>query len=276
MELSDDCDVDITTFINPHLFWVVVKNKVRKKMLANLDIQIQLSLTEIKNCSGLDIGQMVVAVIDGFSYRAVIEHIDENDKPSYLVWLIDYGTMKEIEKVYEIPASLSKLQHLSFQASLNNAVCMEEFLDYNAVGEVYNVKKPVKNPTTLVIKEALKILSEGHNFKFKLEDKQNGVALGDIIVKDKLNKEASLRDSLSNEPLRVQYSNKHNVTDPNEKSDAVNKLQESSDALDYQNVSNESTDNPDCKENSSSFLPKNNIRGKFSQYIYVVCLVDIE
>ncbi|XP_072397855.1 uncharacterized protein [Diabrotica undecimpunctata] len=328
MELSDDCDVDITTFINPHLFWVVVKNKVRKKLLANLDIQIQLSLTEIKNYSGLDIGQMVVAVIDGFSYRAVIEHIDESDKPSYLVWLIDYGTMKEIEKVYEIPASLSKLQHLSFQASLNNAVCMEQFLDYNAVGEVYNVKKPVKNPTTLVIKESLKILSEGHTFKFKLEDKQKDVALGDIFVRDKLNKEASLRDSLvkagvldvdhnmfrvlgimdfindyktswltliaktckenpypknlvakvleefqsprkleipsqSDEPLRVQYSNKHNVTDPDEEGDAANKLQESSDALDYQSVSNESTDNPVCKENSSSSLPNNSIRAMY-------------
>uniref|UniRef100_A0A6P7GEM3 RNA helicase n=1 Tax=Diabrotica virgifera virgifera TaxID=50390 RepID=A0A6P7GEM3_DIAVI len=231
--------------------------------------------------------------------------------------------MKEIEKVYEIPASLSKFRHLSFQACLNNAVCMEQFLDYNEVGEVYNVKKPVKNPTTLVTKESLKILSEGHSFKFKLEDRQRDVALGDLVFRDNLNKEVSLRDSLvkagvldvdqnlfrvlgimdfisnyksswltliaktckenpypkilvgkwvgkklgevseefekRDEPLRLHYRNKNNVTDPDEEGDAASELQESSDALDYQSVSNESTYNTDYKENSSVVFPKSNI-----------------
>ncbi|XP_057658542.1 putative ATP-dependent RNA helicase TDRD12 [Diorhabda carinulata] len=145
-------------------------------------------------------GEIVAAQINNKLYRAIIEDIIPKNswKITYILWLVDLGTMKEANYVFNLPTNLRKTPHFALQASLNNVKYVNQILEYNSYGELVKINKGVLNPTPSSRQEAMNFLSTGHNFKFSLEKEEDGILFGDILFKNKENEQISLRDCLYN------------------------------------------------------------------------------
>lgn len=203
MDLSKISDVKITTFINPHLFWIIKQNEENVIHFSSLNKQMKECVIT-KNCDSTSHhfkrGEIVAAQIDNKLYRAIIEAIIPQNswRLTYMLWLIDLGTMKETNYVFELPTNLKKIPHFAQQASLNNVKYLNQTLEYNSLGELVKINKSMLNPTPSCRQETMNFLSDGHNFKFSLEKEEDGILFGDILYKNKENEQISLRECLCN------------------------------------------------------------------------------
>ncbi|CAG9860602.1 unnamed protein product [Phyllotreta striolata] len=199
MDLTGQNPIELTTFVNPHLFWFILKTDARSEQLNNLNKQFQKFDTFKNSNDSFEIGEIVATKISEKFYRAVIEHVEfENDKLcSYLLWLIDFGLMRESNDVFKLPSSLRKFPPLAIQAALNNAVYIQKVIEYNEFGQPCSLNKHYLNPNPRCRNECYQWLSKtcsltGLNFKF--EKKEEGIAFGDIVLNDNA---VSLRDHLT-------------------------------------------------------------------------------
>ncbi|VEN46583.1 unnamed protein product [Callosobruchus maculatus] len=193
---------EITTFVNPHLFWMIeVESEARFKTLQELNKLMEELCRNYSKDAGttFDVGDIVVAKYEGSLYRAILEYIGTDgacSKGQYLCWLIDYGTLVESNTIYKSSASIRKILPLSYQASVNNVVYTLQHLGFGKTGEVEKTTEFLLTPIPQCLQTSMDILSTVNSVEFYLEEKDEGIYFGDIMYKDKNGDQKSFRQYL--------------------------------------------------------------------------------
>nr|XP_023020474.1 putative ATP-dependent RNA helicase TDRD12 isoform X2 [Leptinotarsa decemlineata] len=190
-------DLEISTVINPHLFWIISSSDARTKTLEEIEKNMNEFCKFKSNVSKInfEIGEIVAVRVKKRLCRAVVEQI-KKEKISYLCWLIDYGFLIETEVIFKLPSSIRKTSAQAFQASFNNVTYFEQHLEYDESGGPIMVNEPTRTPHGNSRQVMMEFLSQSKSLEFKIENREDGIIFGDILYRDNDDKDRSLREDL--------------------------------------------------------------------------------
>ncbi|KAF5282457.1 hypothetical protein FQA39_LY17572 [Lamprigera yunnana] len=162
-------EVEITTFRNPHLFWIFETKNVSKREEIEKELEDR-TLSIVKPSKN---GQFVAVFNDGKWKRARVEL----GIYPYRCWLLDYGVQAEVNTAYELPSHLVHKPILVKQASLIDVVCIIEFLTLHGVNRI-----GLNNFTCGSIRIIQECLESAKKLFFKCRNERENVHFGTVKV----------------------------------------------------------------------------------------------
>ncbi|XP_060519293.1 putative ATP-dependent RNA helicase TDRD12 [Cylas formicarius] len=199
--LTNTMDVNITTFINPHLFWVTENSLDRLNILNNISSLLQkVNL----NSNGIfETDEIVGITLDKKLVRASIEKVfcsANSDGHRYFCWLIDYGKLIEVDIVYKLPRDLQDISPQSKQICLQGICYLKDVLKLGVTGSIKNVATAI--PSQASYDYSMELFRDYTKFTFEMIGEQNGVLFGDLLIyKDY--QVLSLSEELCNKKLMI-------------------------------------------------------------------------
>ncbi|KAF7263911.1 hypothetical protein GWI33_000910, partial [Rhynchophorus ferrugineus] len=130
-------DVDITTFVTPHFFFVTENNiNKRRNILRKISETLRNELTECSSAC-FDVNEIVGVNYEQDFVRAKIEDIQiKHNKKIYYCWLLDHGFLIKSDEVFKLTNELKKIEPLVKQVSLNNFSYLKSNLELGINGTV--------------------------------------------------------------------------------------------------------------------------------------------
>lgn len=110
--------------------------------------------------------------------RALVTAIN---KEGYICWLIDHGTVHVALEVYELPPKFREEPAAVQQACLRDAVCLRAEMMIESSEIEY---EPVVDDVLGSLSVIQQFISDSSKVFFKLMEMRDGIAYGDIIVKN--------------------------------------------------------------------------------------------
>lgn len=119
--------INITTYINPHVFWIIFKKDKIKLLKLEQSLQKQEQFQQFHILEGLAV------IKDNNTWkRASIKQYDEETN-KYKCWLIDYGSMLYTEKVYRLPQEFMPQPPFAQPACLHSVIPLKNVLITSAL-----------------------------------------------------------------------------------------------------------------------------------------------
>ncbi|XP_030757760.1 putative ATP-dependent RNA helicase TDRD12 [Sitophilus oryzae] len=195
-------EVDIATFITPHFFFLIERNKEHrcnflKQLSTRINDRVNVSLENVS----FSIDEIVAVHHEHGLVRASIQNItEENDKQLYYCWLLDYGILTKTYRVFKLPFELQKVTPQAKQASLNNIGYSKDNLEMGATGKIKCIPSVI--PSTSVLEYCLSLFSGATKLCFDIEDHYDHILIGELIIyKD--NQEFKLSEELMKKGLVI-------------------------------------------------------------------------
>ncbi|KAI4470751.1 hypothetical protein MML48_1g08768 [Holotrichia oblita] len=147
--------IEITTYVNPHIFWIVFKRDIRHR--AKLETFLQKEKHLLKKAH---IIHGLAIVIDNLLYkRALVKNFDKETN-KYECWLLDYGKILSTQTVFDLPKDLASQPALAqsafaLPACLYNIVPIKSVLDIELNKCIYEKQINFDEGTIKVAREVI-------------------------------------------------------------------------------------------------------------------------
>ncbi|KAF2900607.1 hypothetical protein ILUMI_05576, partial [Ignelater luminosus] len=176
--LKSTSAVQITTFVNPHLFWFFEKNEEEKRVAFEKCISCNARHLSLERHA--QIGQTVLIYDKSIWKRAIVKSIENN---SYTTWLIDYGVTYISNKLYQLPKEFQHQPAFAKQAALNDVVNVKHVL-----GGVKIELTSTKEFCCGTVKKAKEKIDRAHSIFFGCLIERNNIHLGEVNIIDSNNR----------------------------------------------------------------------------------------
>ncbi|GJQ87963.1 hypothetical protein Trydic_g12893 [Trypoxylus dichotomus] len=166
--------VEIATFINPHIFWIIYEND--KEDRRKLEELLQERRNSFKEAH---ITEKLALVEDKQIWKRILIKSFNNDLNKYEGWLIDYGKNLVAEVVYELPKEFMRQPAIAQSACLYNTIPLKSVLDVEQNRCIYQKQIHFSEGTIKVVKD---YIQNGNLATFHVENVYDNVLCGSLYL----------------------------------------------------------------------------------------------
>ncbi|KRT86659.1 hypothetical protein AMK59_2003 [Oryctes borbonicus] len=170
--MEENKQIEITTFINPHMFWIVFeKNKEDRDKLEQILLEWNNSFKEAHITEGLAV------VKDKQTWKRILIKSFNSNLNKYKGWLIDYGKNLTAETVYELPKEFTGQHAIAHSACLYNTIPLKSVLNVEQNKCIYEKQTRFNEGTIKIVKD---YIQKANLITFYIENIYSNILCGSL------------------------------------------------------------------------------------------------